>query len=176
VQDFNRGKAFQLQTRVQRPQRPQHIRIVAERQGGVQPPDDVQFGDAELQRFARFRDDFLEAELKAIRVPLLAGEGAELAAQDAVVRVIDVTVQDVAGPAADLALAGQAGDGAQRVQVFAFKKAERVGFGNPLAGGDLVIQVAQFAALNKEMHSLPLPEAAALATGFQGSLGCRRKC
>ena len=100
-----------------------------------------------------FCDDFLDGELEAVGVALLAGEGAELAAQDAVVRVVDVAVDDVAGAVAHLALAGEVGDGADGVQVLALEKAERVGLGDPFAGGDLVIEVAEFAALDEKLHS-----------------------
>ena len=110
-----------------------------------------------------FCDDLLDGELEAVGVALLAGEGAELAAQDAVVRVVDVAVDDVAGAAAHFALAGEVGDGADGIQVFAFEQAERVGLGNPLAGGDLVIEVAEFAALDEELHKLRLAERAGLA-------------
>ncbi len=127
VQDLNRSEAFQLQARVQRPQRPEHVRVVTERQGRVEPPDDVQFGDAQLQRLAGLRDDLRDAKLKPVRVARLARKRTELAAQDAVVRVVDVAVQDIARPVADPALPGKVGDGPDGVQIFALKKAQRVG-------------------------------------------------
>ena len=153
VQHLNRGEALQLQPGIQRAQRLKHVGVVAERQGGMQPAHNVQFGDAQAQRLAGLLDDLLDGELEAVGVALLAGEGAELAAQDAVVRVVDVAVDDVAGAAAHFALPGEVGDGADGVQVFALEKAKRVGFGDPLAGGDLVIEVAEFAALDEKLHT-----------------------
>src|ERR1035438_8636624 len=129
----------------------------------MQPAHDVQLGDAQAKGLAGLLDDFLHGELEAVGVALLAGEGAELAAQDAVVRVVDVTVDDVAGAVAHFALPGEVGNRANGVQVFALEKAKRVGFGNPLAGGDLVIEVAEFAALDEKLHRLRLAEPAALA-------------
>ena len=129
----------------------------------MQPADDVQLGDAQLQRLARLLDDLLDGQLEAVGVALLAGEGAELAAQDAVVRVVDVAVDDVAGAVAHLALAGEVGDGAEGVQVLALEQAQRVGLGNALAGGDLVVEVAQFAALDEKLHKLRLAEREGLA-------------
>ena len=104
MQNFNGREAFQLQARVERAQRPQHVRVITEGQRRMQPADDVQFRDAERQRLARLLDNFLDGMLEAVGVALFAGEGAELAAQDAVIGVIDVAVDDVAGAIADLAL------------------------------------------------------------------------
>ena len=76
VQNFNGGETFELQFPgrddllvvlaarqrsptivIERPQRLQHVRVIAERQRRMQPADDVQFRDAELQRLARLLDD-----------------------------------------------------------------------------------------------------------------------
>ena len=95
VQDFNGGEAFELQlavgttcrsswprgstpTRfrgsgatpsllVQRAQRLEHVRVVAERQRGMQSADDVQFRDAELQRLARLLDDLRRSSTRSRR-------------------------------------------------------------------------------------------------------------
>ena len=72
----------------------------------MQPAHDVQLRDAQPQRLARLADDLLDGELEPVRIPLLARERAELAAQDAVVGVVDVPVEDVAGTVAGFALAG----------------------------------------------------------------------
>src|ERR1019366_6964572 len=114
--------------------------------------DDMQFGDTQAESLAGLGHDFLDGELEAIGVALLAGEGAELAAQDAVIRVVDVAVDDVAGTAGHFALPDKVGDGAENVQVVALEKAERVGLGNPLAGGDLVVKIAEITALDEELH------------------------
>jgi len=132
----------------------------------VQPADDVQLGDAQVQRLARFLNDFLDAELEAVGVALFAREGAELAAQDAVVRVVDVAVDDVAGAVADAALPRDVRDRADGVQVFALEQAQRVGLGDPFTRGDFVVEVSQFGALDKKVHLIRLPEAGPLANGL----------
>ena len=99
-----------------------------------------------------FCDDFLDGELEAVGVAFLARERAELARQDAVIRVVDVAVDDVAGAVADLFLPRKIRDGADGVQVLGFKQPQRVGLGNAFAGDDLVVNVAQFAALNEKIH------------------------
>ena len=118
----------------------------------MQSADDVQFRDAEFQRFARLLDHLRDAQLEPIRITLLARERAELTREDAVIRVVDVPVDDVAGAIADFLLPREISDGAKRVEVFGFKQPQRVGFGNAFTGGDLVVEVAQFAALDEEIH------------------------
>ena len=118
----------------------------------MQSADDMQFRDADLQRLARLRDDFLDGQLKAVRVAFLARERTELAGEDAVVRVVDVTVDDVAGAVANLPLPHEIRDGTKRVQILGLKQPQRVGLGNALGGDYFVINVAQFAALNEKIH------------------------
>src|ERR1039457_3264599 len=129
----------------------------------MQPAHDVQLGDSQAERLTGFLDDLLDRELEAIGVTLLAGKRTELAAQDTVVRVVDVAIDDVASAIAHLALPGEVGDGTEGVQVFALEKAKRIGLGDPLAGGDLVIKLAEFALLDKKLHRLRLAEPGALA-------------
>ena len=118
----------------------------------MQSANDVQFRDAELQRFARLLNHLRDAQLEAVRVALLARERAELAGEDAVVRVVEVAIDDVAGAITDLLLPREIGDGPEGVKVFGFKQPQRIGFGNAFARRDLVVEVAQFAALDEEIH------------------------
>src|SRR4051812_27134797 len=107
----------------------------------MQTADDVQFGHADVQRGASFLDDFLNRQLESIGIALLFGEGAELAAQDAVVGVVNIAVNDVTGAVAVFAFANQFGDGTDGVEVLGFEQAKGVGFGNALTGCDFVVQV-----------------------------------
>jgi hypothetical protein len=119
----------------------------------MQSADDVQFGDSEFQCFPRLFNDLFGGELEAVGVAFLARKRAKLARQNAVIRVVDVAVDDVAGAVPHLFPAGQIRDGPNGVQVLRFKQPERIGLGNAFVGGDLVVEVAQFAALNEEIHS-----------------------
>ena len=74
MKNFNGGKAFQLQPRIQIFQSLQHLEVIAERQRRMQTADDMQFRDAELQRLARFFDNLRHGQLEAIGVALLARE------------------------------------------------------------------------------------------------------
>src|SRR5262245_38692773 len=120
----------------------------------MQSAHDVQFSDSEVQSFASFLDNLFNGKLETIRISLLSSEGTELATQDAVIVIIEVTIDNVAGPIANLSLSGEVGDGSHGVQILALEKAQRIGFGNSLACGNLVVKVPQFAALNEELHEL----------------------
>src|SRR5262249_42870135 len=88
--------------------------------------------------------------LKTIRIALLSRERAELATQDAVVGIIDVAINDIAGPIADHSLARQVSDRSHGVQILALEEPQRIGLGNSLACGNLVIKVPQFAPQKKK--------------------------
>ena len=118
----------------------------------MQAADDVQFRDTELQGFARLLHDFLGGILEAVGIALLFGERAKLAGEDAVIRVVDVAVDDEAGAVAVLFRAHEIGDGAEGVQVFRRKQPQRIGVGNAFARDDLVVEVAEFAALDEKIH------------------------
>ena len=118
----------------------------------MQAADDVQFRDADLQRLARLADNFLDGKLEAIRVAFLARERTELARKDAVVRIVDVAIDDVARAVADLALPDKICDGADGVQVSRFKEPEGVGIGDAFIGDNLVVNVTQLATLNDKTH------------------------
>ena len=119
----------------------------------MQPSDDVQFRDAERERLTRLLHHLLDAQLEAVLVALLAGEGAELAGEDAVVRVVEVAVEDVAGAVAHLPLPREVRDGPDGVDVLALEKPQGVGIGKALPGDDLVVEVTQSAVLNGKTHS-----------------------
>src|SRR5207249_11858572 len=112
----------------------------------------VQLGNAKRQRLPRQFDHFVRAILETIGVALLAGKGAELAAQNAVIGVVEITVENIAGAVAHFLLSAKISDGAERIKVFAFKQPQRVRFGDAFARDHLFKDVAQLAALYKEAH------------------------
>src|ERR671925_343580 len=122
----------------------------------MQSADDMQFGDAQRQRLARLPHNFVHGQLEAILVPFFPGERTELTAQDAVIGVVDVAIEDIAGATGVLALVHEVRDRAHGVQVFAFEQPKSLGVGNPLACHDLVIDIAQLAALKKKAHRTSL--------------------
>jgi hypothetical protein len=118
----------------------------------------MEFRDAEVKCFASFLDDFIQAQLESVGIALLAGEGTELAAQDAVIGIVDVAVDDVTGAIAHFALPRQISNCADGIEVFAFEEPQGVAFGNAFAGGNLVVKVAQLAALNEKLHQSALAD------------------
>ena len=118
----------------------------------MQSADDVQFGDAEFERLARPLDHLRNGQFEAVGVAFFAGERAELAGQYAVVRVVDIAIDDVAGAVSRLFPAREIRNGTHGVEVLRFEQPERIGVGNAFADGHLVINVAEFAALNEKFH------------------------
>jgi hypothetical protein len=118
----------------------------------VQSADDVQFGDAEGERFLRIFSHLLDGQLEAVGVAFLAGERTELAAQDAVVRIVDVTVQDIGGVVAHLPLPRLIGQRAESVQILGLEQPQRIRLVEAFAGSGFFAEVTKFAALKKEVH------------------------
>ena len=119
----------------------------------MQPADDVQFRNSQLQRLARFLDDLLDGELETVGITFFPRKRAELAAQNTVIRIIDVTIENVTGMVPDFALAPAMGHCAERMEILALEKPQSVRFREALPGGYLVVKIAEFAALSKEMHT-----------------------
>src|SRR5437667_1951023 len=127
----------------------------------MQSANDVQLGDADAQRFARFLDDLFDAELETVGIPFFARERTKLAAQNAVIGIIDVAVDDVTGAIGERAeadLPREVGDSADGVQIFALEQAQSVRIRNAFARGDLFVEIAQFTPLHKEMHRALIAE------------------
>ena|ERR1051326_496135 len=116
-----------------------------------------------MQSFTRFLDDLLDRQLEPVGISFLSSEGTELATQDAIIRIVDVPIDNVAGAVSHLFLSREIGDRPDRVKVFAFKKAQRIRFGNAFPGDNFLVEVAQRAALDEKLHETNLRKTAALA-------------
>src|SRR5436190_23813758 len=97
MKNFDSGETFQLEAGVQSLEGLERLHVIAERQRRMESAHDVQLGNAQRQRLPRKFDHFFGRVLKAIRVALLAGKGAELATQDTVIGVVEITIEDVTG-------------------------------------------------------------------------------
>src|SRR5262245_26807809 len=133
MQNLNRGETFQLQPWIQTAQCMKQVGVIAERQGWMESADDVQFGDPKVKRFAGFLNNFINRKLETIRVALFTGKGAELAAENAIIRIIDIAINDIASPVADPALASEISDGTKCIQIFGFEKPQSIDIRNPFA-------------------------------------------
>ncbi len=142
--DLDRSKSLHGEIRAGRPQRGNHLRIVGKRQLGVQAADDVHLGRAFVVGFLRLPRHLVDVvgELAFLFVRA-AGEGAELAAQDADVGVVEIKIEDVGRDVPILAFAGVVGEVAERVDVLDVVEAQTFLVGQPLRGEDLFGDVGQ---------------------------------
>ena len=115
--NLDRGKGFDMKIRIKRAQPVQKVEIPFFLQAGVQPADHMHFSDSKAERIAYHVDDFLNGVLKGVGVAFFSGESAELAGEDANIRIIDVTIVDVRRVIAVLSLALDIGDHSKRIQV-----------------------------------------------------------
>jgi len=77
------------------------------------------FGRAAVDRLLHLGEDHLDRRVVGVRFPALALERAELAADEADVREIDVAVHDVGHVVADVGVADRIGDGEEREEIVA---------------------------------------------------------
>ena len=127
----------------------------------MEPADDVQLGDAYAESVSRFLHDFLHRELETVCIAFFASEGAKLSqTQDAVIPVVDVTIDDVAGAVAVLPLAHDFSHRTNCVQVFGLKQAQRIGFidalaRQPLWSGYRQVQICGVERSRRNLRMLP---------------------
>ena len=123
----------------------------------MQATHNMQFRNSQMERLARLLHDLLDGELESIGIAFFARKGAKLAAQDAIIGIIDISVDDVARAVADSGRTGSAGkirDGTHGVEILALEKPQRVRLGNSFTGSHFVVEAAEFGALHEEMHEI----------------------
>src|ERR1700746_132624 len=123
----------------------------------------MQLCNSEMESFLCLLNDFLDGKLKTVCIPLFPCKRTELAAQNAVIGIINVTIEDVTGAVADFALPGQIGKCPKHVQLFALKQTKRLLIRNALSRSDLFVKITQWAALDEKLHGIRLPERRVLA-------------
>src|ERR1700730_8069294 len=79
-----------------------------------------------------------------MRVAFPGAEGAELARENADVRVIDIPVQNIGGAIAVLSLPNNVCDESERIDVGGAIKADSFVLADPFRGNDLIEDLAQF--------------------------------
>ena len=83
----------------------------------MQTADHVNFGYAETECFRDRADNFVNCVLKRVRIAFLGRESAELAGEDANVRVVNVTVVDVSGAVPIFPLAHNVGHDSKVIEI-----------------------------------------------------------
>src|SRR5688572_4014733 len=154
MENLDGRKTLQVKFGTNSAQGLQHLNVITEGQGGMQAADNMQFRDPDRESFTRFLDDVIHGELKAVGVALFAGERAELAAQDAVVRIVDVAVQNVARAIAALPFPHEIRDCADGVEVFAFEKAKSIRLGNTLRRDHFFVDISKIAVAKRKRHQI----------------------
>src|SRR5262245_36157997 len=116
--------------------------------------DHVDLSDTQFHRRLHLGNDFLRGMLEAIGIPHFSSKRAEFAAEYAVVGIVNVTVDDIAGALPDLLLSREICNRPNRVQVLALEQTQRLRFGDPFAGGDFLVDLAMLTALHEKLHAL----------------------
>ena len=94
----------------------------------MQSADHVHLGDPKGKRISHRLNNFVNCIFKCMSVAFLGGKSAELARQDADVRVIDVAIVDVSCVVAVLPLAHHVGDDSKSVKIVCTIKGQSVRF------------------------------------------------
>ena len=130
VPDFDGGESFDMQIGIERAKAAHESEIPIFLQSRMQAADHVYFSNAEAERFCHRVNDFFNCVFEGMSVSLPSREGAELAGENADIRVIYVAVVDVGGVVTILSLPHGAGHDPESVQVVRAIKIERVRIGN----------------------------------------------
>src|SRR5947207_11450777 len=135
--NLNRGECLDHHVTIQRAHFAQEPQIPLLFQTWMQPADHVDFGNSERECITNGPHDFLDRKLERMRVALPSGKGAELAGEDADVRIIEVAIVYVGREVAVLLFAHRRDHDPYGVQVFTTKELERVALVNALPALDL---------------------------------------
>ena len=110
VANLDRGECLNMETGIERAKGSQKIQIPFARERGMETADHVDFGNSKFERVTRRLDDLRDGQFEGMRVALAGAEGAELARENADVRIVDVPIQDISGPIPVFPLPDNIGD------------------------------------------------------------------
>src|SRR5262245_52903647 len=141
--DFNGRKRFNVEAWVEFAKLPQQFEIPFARQRRMKPAHHVHFRNSTAERAARRLNNLRDRNFESMRIALPGAKGAELAGQNADVRIIDITVENVGGTIPVLSLADDVGDQTERVDVSGPVQLNRFLVVDPLCRNDLIVNRAQ---------------------------------
>ena len=98
----------------------------------MQSTHHVHLGDPEPESFAHRTHDFVDRVLERVGIAFLGSKSAELAGENADVRIVDVAIVNVGREVAVLSLAYDIGHHSQRIQVVRLIQIDSVRVGNSL--------------------------------------------
>ncbi|OPZ15844.1 MAG: hypothetical protein BWZ10_01639 [candidate division BRC1 bacterium ADurb.BinA364] len=132
VVDLYGGEGFQMQRWKSLAQRLQQVRIVFERQCGIEAAHDMEFGAASGGALFDEANDFSGIVCPSARLPRPPRIGAEGASGHAHIRIIDMQIDGVEYLAVVPGAPGAIGPRGQIVQIAAFGQRQRLGWPQPL--------------------------------------------
>ena len=152
MQDLNRRERLQMQFGIERLQRPQHLDVVVPLERRMQPANDVNLRDAQLERLLRLLDHLRQVVFVRARVAPPPIKRAKIAVEDADVGVIDVAIENVIRHVAVLALAHSVGHRANRGQILRAVQPQTIVLGDALCRLHLLVDVPQLRPLDQFVH------------------------
>ncbi len=144
---LHRGEGLEVHPGAQPFNAPEHLQVKGKGQVRMATAHDVDLGDGFVAPGLDPGEDLLQGHLVGPRLSGLAAKGAELAAVDANVGVVEVLVIDVIGPAAVEPLAHHLGQGPHPQQIGALEQGQAVFPVQPDLCGYLVIDGPQIGVL-----------------------------
>lgn len=117
----------------------------------MKSPHHVHFGNPKFERLTGGFDDFRNREFKGMRIPLPGAECAKLAGQDANIRIVNVTIQNIGGTVPIFPRANNVRNKPERVDILRPIELPSFVLINSLGGDDLLVDRAQF--LRNQPHA-----------------------
>ena len=152
VVQLHHGEPLQVDPGADRLDAAQHLQVVRPRHLLGEAADDVDLGDAAVHLLPHPLLDLVQAEEVGVRRPLGPSEGAEAAAADADVGVVDVLVDHVVGQVAVPPLPVQVGQASHRQQIGAPVEGQAVLRRQPVPGGHLARHTGKAGPLARSLQ------------------------
>ena len=137
VDDLDGGEGLDVQGRAGAADAAEHAEVVVELEPGVKAADDMDFGGAGIRGLSGGGEDLVDGHLVGAFFAAFAVEGAEFTGEGADVGVVDVAVAVVEGLFAVEAVADDAGQAADGVDVAGVVEGDAVVVGQLVVGEDL---------------------------------------
>src|ERR1700693_45169 len=144
VANLDGSECFNMEAGIKCAKASQKPHVPFARQGRMKPAAHINFGDPKMERLTCCLDDLGDGHLECMRVAFPGAKSAELARENADVRIIDVPIQDVGGAIPIFSLPNDIGDQPEFINICGAVEARCFVLGDPSSCHDLIIDRAQF--------------------------------
>jgi hypothetical protein len=144
VANLDRSECFDMEARIKCAKVSQKVQVPFARESRMKAADHMNFGDPKLERLTCCLDDLGDGQFESMRVAFPGAKGAELARENADVRIIDVPIQDIGGSIPVFPLPNDVGDETKRIDVCGAIEARCFVLIDPFSCHDLIADRAQF--------------------------------